>query len=440
MGNRAEAIERIPPVPIENLQLVELPYGGLLRVERHENTEAGIVAYVGRHGDLWSMDQVRDQVKKIKGYGDTQIASDTGFDTIYRAQAGLTEKQAVEQGLAAAVDLMKRSYEGNGWRNDEVAAVVVATDAIPQNKIGIGLSYAAAVAKRADLGHLKETDIYDVCTACDGGARGLQEILNPNIHPELQGKKVILLAQSHVPDQFVEVPEEELPDHLDAFSLQVFSLGEVAIGVIPGETMTLMMGPADEHGWREPVAEYQEIEDKRGALAARTPFDSVFSPTDGLTKRVGNITYGRMPIPRTEGRENRRLDMRALAAAALFPREFRNVADPFLAKFRRLFPNGQFDEIIPHHPAIVTLVGALEKIESLFEKYGLRVPDCFWSNTDGNAPPAQTLMALSRRLKDLHNKNIWIASFGGGTTWSFFGIRLGKGGYDYDVVNGLKAS
>ena len=111
MSERSEKIERISPVSPDKITRVELPFGGTLLMEEHENTEVGIRAYVGHHGDPWAMDEVRAQARRL--YGDSHVASDTGFDPIYRTQKGLEQEEGEMQNIAAGAELVKKTIEGN---------------------------------------------------------------------------------------------------------------------------------------------------------------------------------------------------------------------------------------------------------------------------------------------------------------------------------------
>lgn len=437
-------LERFDYTPLMK-EDIALPHGGTLHLEHYADAENTIAAVVGHWGVEWSREQVEKQIREL--YGDNSVAQgDTGFSTLWRPQEGLNFEQLSEQSIAVAGIQMAKTVIDNGWEPTSVKAVFIAGDAFPLEPNDLdGARLKQRYLEAAGLTHLDpKTQVSLKGLACNAGADELLDALNPSKHPELQGENVIIHAQSTLYDELAKYPDKSLKEIIDAFSLQVFSLGAVTFGIKPGETMSLILTPDGR-----PMAVVEEKYDKGQALAAKTPFKDFLPPIDPDSDELVqvkheiafNFVLGRMPPTRDLIRI---LDMDPRKTAGTFPRgtEKRVVkyvnGDQEVDKngfahdvkgFIDYYPNGTLDEKIEHHASLLIAKG----IEARLLEEGIDIK-VYWVNQDGNAPPANTLMALARRLKYLDNKNVLIVSFGGGVTYSIYALRLGPDGANPEVV------
>lgn len=411
----------------------KLPYQGTLHLEHYVNLENHVAAVVGRWGV--SCEKAVTEEQTLAQYGKEHVAvGDTGFKRVWRPQEGLSYEELTEESIAVAGLQMDQTVRDNNWNHADVAAVFIGGDALP---LSVNDKKQTALKQRflevAGLTHLDtETQVSIKCLACNSGADEFFDAHNPQKHPELQGRPVLVHAQSTLFNETAKYPGVPLPKLMDGFSTQVFSLGAVTIGSVPGETVSLILDP---NGM--PLAITDEEYDKKGALAARPPFAELLPPmVPGEEVKVRheiapNVVIGRMPPPEIESRI---LDLNAYLTSMLFPRPTAKRAQRYVEEFLRIFPDGEIHELIMHHASY----GVGQLVVEKLAKVGIHIP-FYWTVDDGNAPPATVLTALARRLPDLSNKNIMIVSFGGGATYTLFGLRLGSGGHDPVIVAGLDA-
>ncbi len=413
---------------------IELPYNGTLHLESYENSEYSVGAVVGRWGEKWERDQIDSQIRALYGLdenGRDQIVGDSsGFKNVHRPQAELSYRELTHQSIAVTGLHAAEVIKLNGWKPSDVGGLFIGGDALPIGKKDKGLSLKRQLLAASGLQHLDESKQVSIkALACNSGA---DELLHALVNPDFRGRPVVIVGISTLFNELSKAKYRARPLSLniDPFSLQVFSYGAAAFGIIPGETMSII-----EDLGGEPITIVDEEFDTEQSLAAITPFDSLIDHSEPYRVRqeiAENVVIGMMPRPRHKGRA---LDMNSYLTSKLFPKTTTKRVLQFWDQFRQAYPEGKFDELIMHHASYA--VG--QSVHGKMIKAGIDVP-FYWTVDDGNAPPATTLTHLARRLPYLGNKNIMVVSFGGGATYTIFGLRLGPDGASPDIVSSLKVS
>lgn len=192
----------------------------------------------------------------------------------------------------------------------------------------------------------------------------------------------------------------------DPLSLQFFSDGAAAIGVVPKISLTHLLG------------ESKAVEDVKGALAAVEPWRELIDPEGELIQKAGNITLIRLPQPP----EEMQIFMKGWETTKLFLRNIPPSIQRVYEQHREQYPEKDIKMIVAHHPSI----GVSSLIKGKLEKKGIDI-EMPWVVNDGNSSGATTLIAFVRLMERFSpGDHVMIASFGGGISIDTFVIEIGK--------------
>ena len=281
----------------------------------------------------------------------------------------------------------------------------------------VAVDYVAQIAQRAGIpdGALKVS----VHKACDGSMGALHLALNPNlavpghrnIARELQGKKVLVGG--------IEGLSRFTSRARDKNALQLFGNGAGVIGVIPGKTMTFLVGKS------------HEAFDSEGLLEVR-----MFYPYSGPKETGQSLVEVSEPAPdqvRVAGKMHEPEDGSPVVMAGLmgmvklFVRNGVQVVSDVVREYQALMssrgtPEKSIAVAIVHH--------ANYKINLLKQKHlnkeGIRFPMPWLLSEFGNVSAASNMIAFLRQLPKIHSgDHVLFDGFGAGTYYDVLAVAMG---------------
>jgi len=387
------AVELTPPTR-ESLSITEEPLSehSIFRLEKIKRPElgmAGVVAHWGRKYERKEVDSII--AEKL---GEKEVALDTGFSEIYRTPEQYTTEEVFFEEMTVVKRLVKSILQLNGWKPEQVDALFFAGSPL------IKPDYGYAIAQNTGLTHLNpKTDIFNYYLTCNAGGQALREALT---NPNLEGKNVVVIATEGLTKQTDGFNVEKA----DPLSLQFFSDGAAAIGVVPKISLTHLLG------------ESKAVEDVKGALAAVEPWRELIDPEGELIQKVGNITLIRLPQPP----EGMQIFMKGGETTKLFLRNVFPSIQRVYEQHREQYPEKDIKMIVAHHPSI----GVNNLMKRRLEKKGISTP-MPWVVNDGNSSGATTLIAFVRLMERFSpGDHVMIASFGAGISIDTFVIEIGE--------------
>lgn len=387
------AVELIPPTR-EALSIIKehLSEHSILRLEKIKRPELGMAGVVARWGRKFKRKEV-DSIIAEK-LGEEYVAQGSGFSEIYRTPEQYTTEEIFSEEMTVVKRLVKSILELNRWKPEQVDALFFAGTPL------IKPDYGYVIAQNTGLAHLNpKTDIFNYYLTCNAGGRALREALT---NPNLEGKNVVVIATEGLTKQTKGFNVEKA----DPLSLQFFSDGAAAIGVVPKISLTHLLG------------ESKAVEDVKGALAAVEPWRELIDPEGELIQKVGNITLIRLPQPP----EDKQIWMKGGGTTKLFLRNVSPSIQRVYEQHREQYPEKDIRMIVAHHPSL----GVNNLMKRRLEKKGINI-QMPWVVKDGNSSGATTLIAFVRLMERFSpGDHILIASFGAGISIDTFVIEIGE--------------
>jgi 3-oxoacyl-[acyl-carrier-protein] synthase III len=400
-----------------NVEKSIIPIGGGVPIgfESVYNAELNIGGAYGSWGESYSNETLVAFVEKRIGEplkeNDILNLSELGFD--YRQHIPvLSESEHLDLELEVGARLIRKAIETCGWQASEVEGVLLGVSGPIADDYLNRISSMAGVADSA----LKVS----VHKACDGSMGALHLALNPelrnpegiNIADQLRGKKVIVGG--------LEGMSRFTAGVKDKIALQLFGNGMGAIGVIPNETIRLLVGRSVENY------------DEDGLLAVKMyyPHSRPDLSSDSLVDVVKeDDTHVRIAGLMHEPADGASIEMAGLMGMVkLFVRTGVQVVEDVYKEYRALMERvGESSKNITtgvvHH--------ANFKINALkakhLSKLGIEYPMPWLLNDFGNVSAASNMIAFLRQLPSIKlGDHILFDGFGAGTYYDVMAVSMGK--------------
>ncbi len=393
-------------------QIIPVGNGVPFGLTEVRNPQVGIGGAYGTWGDSYSNDRLPGLLEQ-RGVplseSDRMELDQLGFVNRHRSP-DLTQNEQVELELEVGSRLLRRAAQANGWKPDEVNAVLIGVS------LPVTQDYVDQVARRAGV---PDTALkVSVHKACDGSVGSLNLALNPeasppghlNIAKEVFGKKVLLGG--------IEGLTRGLQHSHDKSALQLFGNGAGIIGVIPGKTMKFLTGKTHEVFDEEGVLEVQMLYPHSGQ---RLPGQSLVEVSEqGRSIRVAGLMH--------EPENGESVAMAGpMGMVKLFVRSgvqvVTEVYKAYQTMMERLGEPARIAVAIVHH--------ANYKINKLKEKQlanlGIKFPMPWLLSEFGNVSAASNMIAFLRQLPLLKpGDHVLMDGFGAGTYYDVLAVELGS--------------
>jgi hypothetical protein len=314
----------------------------------------------------------------------SHVESSTGFKVLYQSDIAHTPLSARrDQAVQVAADTIHRSISGQGWQTTDVSQVFVGSSNIWDEL------FIPDIIEAANLSRIDPHQVHVTALACNSGVRALQEGLKHGKH-----EPSILLT---VDDLTGQVTSEQEADEL---SWNIFSNGVAALALIPGQSLSHVVG-----------TDLVVFPDTQGALAIRTNYPPDENNAVGTLTQTPNWEYVTMPRPRDP---SHRIEMQGPATAKLFVGLVARHAPQFLSALDL----DQIPHWISHQPSL----GPFELIRRRFPALNLN-----WAYPEGNSSGSTALVAMVKQLEDFEpSRQIGILGFGAGATFTLEIAKLGQ--------------
>lgn len=400
-----------------NVEKFIVPVGGGVPVglEGVYNPALGIGGAYGSWGQSYSNSSlpsfVESRLGEPLGAEDVLNLSELGFD--YRQHIPqLNDEQNLDLELEVGVRLLKKAMQACGWNAAEIEGVLIGLSGPVSN------DYVGRIARMAGI---PESALkVSVHKACDGSMGALHLALNPelskpgqlNVAEHLRGKKILVGG--------IEGLSRFTCGSKDKNALQLFGNGMGVIGVIPGETINLLVGKTYENY------------DEEGLLAVRMyyphshPDPSSDSLVDVVEERENHIRVAGLM---NEPKDGASIEMAGLMGMVkLFVRTGVQVVADVYGEYRALMERlGQSGKSITmgivHH--------ANYKINALkakhLSKLGIEFPMPWLLSDFGNVSAASNMIAFLRKLPEIKlGDHILFDGFGAGTYYDVMAVSMGS--------------
>jgi 3-oxoacyl-[acyl-carrier-protein] synthase III len=393
--------------------VLQIGSGVPLGLEGVYSPELGIGGAYGSWGQSYSNSNLPTFVEHRLGEplsaDDILNLSELGFD--YRQHIpDLTESEHLELELEVGSRLLQKAMQVCGWKPAEVEGVLIGLSGPVSDDYVRRISHMAGIPDSA----LKVS----VHKACDGSMGALHLALNPqlskpgqvNVAEELKGKKVLVGG--------IEGLSRFTNGSRDKNALQLFGNGMGAIGVVPGETLKLLVGKSFENY------------DEEGLLAVRMyyPHSRPNPASDSLVDVVqDDVAHIRVAGLMNEPKDGASIEMAGLMGMVkLFVRTGVQVVADVYGEYQSLMEKiGRSGKSITmgivHH--------ANYKINALkakhLSKLGIEFPMPWLLNDFGNVSAASNMIAFLRKLPDLKlGDHILFDGFGAGTYYDVMAVSM----------------
>lgn len=393
--------------------VLQIGSGVPLGLEGVYSPELGIGGAYGSWGQSYSNSNLPTFVEHRLGEplsaDDILNLSELGFD--YRQHIpDLTESEHLELELEVGSRLLQKAMQVCGWKPAEVEGVLIGLSGPVSDDYVRRISHMAGIPDSA----LKVS----VHKACDGSMGALHLALNPelskpgqvNVAEELRGKKVLVGG--------IEGLSRFTNGSRDKNALQLFGNGMGAIGVVPGETLKLLVGKSFENY------------DEEGLLAVRMyyPHSRPNPASDSLVDVVqDDVAHIRVAGLMNEPKDGASIEMAGLMGMVkLFVRTGVQVVADVYGEYQSLMEKiGRSGKSITmgivHH--------ANYKINALkakhLSKLGIEFPMPWLLNDFGNVSAASNMIAFLRKLPDLKlGDHILFDGFGAGTYYDVMAVSM----------------
>jgi len=417
MTDAAEGKPRATPFfeqPHVEQAIIPVGQGIPIGLERVSSRELGIGGAYGTWGTGYDNLALRSFIEQRLGetMRDDEVLNLAELGFVGRHHLpDLSDADHLELELEVGARLLREAARSSGWNPSEVEGVLIGMSG------PVAVDYVAQIAQRAGIpdGALKVS----VHKACDGSMGALHLALNPNlavpgqrnIARELQGKKVLVGG--------IEGLSRFTSRARDKNALQLFGNGAGVIGVIPGKTMTFLVGKS------------HEAFDSEGLLEVR-----MYYPYSGPKETGQSLVEVSEPAPdqvRVAGLMHEPEDGSPVVMAGLmgmvklFVRNGVQVVSDVVREYQALMrsrgtPDKSIAVAIVHH--------ANYKINLLKQKYlnkeGIRFPMPWLLSEFGNVSAASNMIAFLRQLPKIHSgDHVLFDGFGAGTYYDVLAVAMG---------------
>ena len=340
---------------------------------------------------------------------DVMNLSELGFVSRHHIP-DLTDAEHLEVELEVGARVLKQAVAANGWQPADVDGLLIGMSG------PVSVDYVAQIAERAGL--REDALKVSVHKACDGSMGALHLALNPelgvpgqiNVAEELAGKKVLVGG--------IEGLSRFTSHARDKNALQLFGNGAGVIGVIPGETMKLMVGRTFENF------------DQEGLLQVRMyyPHSKEMSPGKSLLEVSQDApNHVRVAGMMHEPQDGLPIVMAGLMGMVkLFVRSGVEVVTDVFREYSelmsRLDSDKKIDVGIVHHANYK--INLLKGKQLL--KEGVQFPMPWLLNDFGNVSAASCMIAFLRQLQNIKpGDHVMFDGFGAGTYYDVMAVSMG---------------
>ncbi len=322
----------------------------------------------------------------------------------------LSAADHLELELEVGTRLLKEAVKANGWEASDVDGVLIGMSGPVSN------DYVLQIAQRAGIRN--DALKVSVHKACDGSMGALHLALNPdlglpgqlNVAEELAGKKVLVGG--------IEGLSRFTSHARDKNALQLFGNGAGVIGVVPGETMKLMVGKSFENF------------DHEGLLQVRMYYPHSKEIVPG--KSLLEISQDAPNHLRVAGMMHEPADGFPVVMAGLmgmvklFVRSGVEVVSDVFREYSELMSSldsGKHIDIgIVHHANYK--INLLKGKQLL--KEGIQFPMPWLLNDFGNVSAASCIIAFLRQLQSIKpGDHVMFDGFGAGTYYDVMAVSMG---------------
>ncbi|MCX6082845.1 MAG: hypothetical protein NTW32_25230 [Chloroflexi bacterium] len=399
-----------------NVQMEEIPVAGGIPfgMESVSSPALGIGGAYGAWGASFNNQQLPAFVSRRLGApladSDVMNLSELGFVSRHHIP-DLTDSEHVEVEVEVGARLLRQAAKANGWDPAEVQGVLIG------NSGPVSLDFVEQISRRAGIPESALT--VSVHKACDGSMGALHLALNPelsapgqlNVAEELAGKKVLVGG--------IEGLSRFTSHAKDKNALQLFGNGAGVIGVIPGETMKLMVGKSfenfDQEGLLQVRMYYPHSKDIRPGKSLLEVYQEapnhvrvagmMHEPADGLPIVMAGL----------------------MGMVKLFVRSGVQVVSEVFQEYSALMekvgtPERSIDVGIVHHANYkINLLKAKQ-----LSKDGIDYPMPWLLNDFGNVSAASCMIAFLRQLPTIKpGDHIMFDGFGAGTYYDVMAVSMG---------------
>lgn len=398
-----------------NVHIEEIPVAGGIPfgTESVNNTALGIGGAYGAWGKSYDNDALPEFVGHRLGepLADTDVMnlSELGFVSRHHIP-DLSAADHLELEVEVGARLLKQAVAANGWQVSDVDGVLIGMSAPVCDDYVVQISQRAGIREDA----LKVS----VHKACDGSMGALQLALNPNlaeagqmnVAEELAGKKVLVGG--------IEGLSRFTSHARDKNALQLFGNGAGVIGVVPGETMKLMVGKTFENF------------DEDGLLQVHMYYPH--SKEMGPGKALLEVSQDAPNHLRVAGMMHEPEDGLPIVMAGLmgmvklFVRSGVEVVTDVFHEYSelmsRLSPGKLIDVGIVHHANYK--INLLKGKQLL--KAGIQFPMPWLLSDFGNVSAASCMIAFLRQLQRIKpGDHVMFDGFGAGTYYDVMAVSMG---------------
>jgi 3-oxoacyl-[acyl-carrier-protein] synthase III len=387
-----------------------IPFG----MESVSNSALGIGGAYGAWGPSYDNQQLPAFVSKRLGYpladSDVMNLEELGFVSRHHIQ-DLTDAEHLELEVEVGARMLKEAAKANGWDPSEVQGVLIGMSG------PVSLDYVEQISKRAGIP--AEALTVSVHKACDGSMGALHLALNPelakpgemNVAEELAGKKVLVGG--------IEGLSRFTSHARDKNALQLFGNGAGVIGVVPGETMKLMVGKTFENYDNEGLLQVRMYYPHTRDMAPGKSLLEVYEEGSNHIRVAGMMHEPADGLP---------IVMAGLMGMVkLFVRSGVQVVTDVFNEYSALMekvgtPEHKIDMGIVHHANYkINLLKAKQLL-----KDGIQYPMPWLLNDFGNVSAASCMIAFLRQLQNIKpGDHLMFDGFGAGTYYDVMAVSMG---------------
>lgn len=398
------------------LDRLEIGSGVPVGIQRVSNPEVGIGGAFGTWGEAYDNKRLPELIERRMGVPlsdeEKMELTSLGFTVRHHIQ-DLTDEEHEAVEIEVGRRLLTAAAQASGWSPEDVEGVLVGMSGPISNDYTEKIARAAGIPESA----LKVS----VHKACDSSVSALHNALNPdlsanhrmgvNIAEELKGKKILVGGIEGL-SRFTRWSH-------DHNAMQLFGNGAGAIGVIPGESMQLLVGV--EH----------EVFDNDGVLAVHMYYPHTKKPQSGDSRvevSMAGDNHIRLAGMMHEPEDGSPVVMAGpMGMVKLFVRTGVDVVQRvYYAYQSRMSELGMTGKSI----AVTTVHHANLKINRLKEKHlqreGINIPMPWVLSEFGNVSAASNMIAFLRQLPGMRpSDHVLIDGFGAGTYYDTMVVSLG---------------
>lgn len=410
-GNNSTSFFERPNVKKTSLPIAGgIPFG----VESVTNSVLGIGGAYGAWGRSYDNQSLPEFVGHRLGEplapSDVMNLSELGFLSRHHIP-DLSDKEHLELEVEVGSQLLKEAAKANSWEPADVQGVLIGTSG------PVSLDFVERISERAGIP--ASAMMVNVHKACDGSMGALHLALNPalagpgqtNVAEELAGKKVLVGG--------IEGLSRFTSHAKDKNALQLFGNGAGVIGLVPGETMNLLVGKSWENFDTEGLLQVRMYYPHSKEKAEGKPMLEVLQEGSNRIRLSGMMHEPADGLP---------IVMAGLMGMVkLFVRSGVQVVTEVFKEYSALMeklgtPEHKIDMGIVHHANYK--INLLKGKQLL--KEGVEFPMPWLLNDFGNVSAASCMIAFLRHLQNIKpGDHILFDGFGAGTYYDVMAVAMG---------------